>query len=157
MTDLNARLAELGLTLPEVLPIHGKYRTVVVRGDIAYTSGVIATVGPPLAVAFPGQVGGDVSLDDAKESARLCVAATLTNLSATLGGLDRVESFLHITGYVNVAPGFAKVHHVVGAANELIAALFGDDAGLCARTAVGVAVNPENASVVLDAVVALRP
>ena len=127
----------------------------VVRGDLAFTSGALGTFDEPLRVAHPGQVGVDVSLDDAKESARLALLATLANLDEALGDLERVEAFVHLTGYVNAGAAFDKVHHVVGAANDLVADLFGDDR-LAGRTAVGVATLPERASVVLDAVVALR-
>jgi enamine deaminase RidA (YjgF/YER057c/UK114 family) len=149
------RLAELGIELPEPLPIHGRYRAVVVRGDLAFTSGALATTGPPLRIAWPGQLGADVSIEEGKESARGALVATLSNLASALGDLDRVEGFLHLRGHVNAVPGFDKVHHVVGAANDLIGELFGPD-GLAARTAIGVATLPENASVVLDAVVAIR-
>ena len=84
-----------------------------------------------------------MSLEDGKESARGALVPTLANLAAELGDLDRVEGFLHLRGHVNAAPGFDKVHHVVGAANDLIGELFGPD-GLAARTAVGVATLPEN-------------
>jgi enamine deaminase RidA (YjgF/YER057c/UK114 family) len=155
MADVLGRLAELGIVLPEPVPIRGRYRGVVVRGDLAYTSAAIATIGDPLRVAWPGKVGDSVSFDEAKLSARGALVATLANLSAELGGLSRLEGFVHLHGYVNVAPGFDKVHHVVGAANELLESLFGSDR-LAARTAVGVAELPENASVALDAVVAIR-
>lgn len=148
------RLVELGLDLPEPLPIRGRFRAVVVHRGVAYTSGALATTGPPLRVAWPGQLGADVSIDEGKESARGALLATLANLHAELGSLDRVEAVVHVRGFVNAAPGFDKVHHVIGAANELIGELFGDDR-LAGRTAVGVSALPENASVVLDTVVAL--
>ena len=90
-----------------------------------------------------------------RKPARLALLATLANVDEALGDLERVEAFVHFTGYVNAAAAFDKVHHVVGAANDLVADLFGDDR-LAGRTAVGVATLPERASVVLDAVVAVR-
>jgi enamine deaminase RidA (YjgF/YER057c/UK114 family) len=150
------RLAQLGLSLPAPLPRRGRFRPVVVRGDLAFTSGALGTFDDPLRVAHPGQVGIEVSVDDAKQSARLALLATIANLDDALGGLERVDSFVHVTGYVNADPSFGRVHHVVGAANDLVAELFGDDR-LAARTAVGVATLPERASVVVDAVVALAP
>ncbi len=155
MAEVSQRLADLGLVLPEPLPIRGRYRAVIVHRDVAYTSGALATTGPPLRVAWPGQLGTEVSIDEGKESARGAMLATLANLEAELGTLDRIEWVLHLHGYVNAAPGFDKVHHVIGAANELVGELFGDE-HLAGRTAVGVSALPENASVVLDAVVALR-
>src|SRR3954452_17516935 len=143
------RLNELGLELPEPIPVHGRYRPVVVHAGIAYTSGLMAIAGPPLRIDFPGRVGEDLTLDDAKQSARGALLQTLSHLAATLGSLDQIEAFLHVGGFVCATPDFDKVHHVVGAANALIGDLFGD-AALAGRTAVGVATLPERASVVLD-------
>lgn len=153
--SIAARLAELGLSVPEPLPVRGRFRPVVVHGGLAYTSGALATTGPPLQVAWPGVVGVDVSLDEAKLAARGALLTTLANLQAALGDLDRVEAVLQVNGAVCAAPDFDKVHHVVGAATELVGELFGDD-GLPARTAVGVASLPERASVVLDVVAVVR-
>jgi enamine deaminase RidA (YjgF/YER057c/UK114 family) len=149
------RLNELGLALPDPIPVHGRYRPVVVHNGIAYTSGLMAIAGPPLRIDFPGRVGDDLSLDDGKQSARGALLQTLSHLVAELGDLDRVESFLHVRGFVCATPDFDKVHHVVGAASALIGELWGDSA-LASRTAVGVATLPEHASVVLDTVVALK-
>jgi enamine deaminase RidA (YjgF/YER057c/UK114 family) len=155
MVVVSERLEALGLVLPEPIPTVGKYRSVVVHGDIAYTSGLMAVTGPPLAIAFPGVVGDDLTIDDAKQSARGALLSTLRQLATALGDLDRVAGFLHIRGFVAVAPAFDKVHHVVGAANALVGEMFGDDA-LAGRTAVGVAALPERASVVIETTVAIH-
>ena len=152
---VDQRLDELGLALPEAIPVHGRYRPVVVHDGIAYTSGLMAVAGPPLRIDFPGRLGDDLTLDEGKESARGALLQTLSQLAVSLGDLDRIEAFLHVRGFVCATPEFDKVHHVVGAANALIGELFGDTA-LAGRTAVGVATLPERASVVLDAVVALK-
>lgn len=149
------RLNELGLALPEPIPVHGRYRPVVVHNGIAYTSGLMAIAGPPLRIDFPGRIGVDLTLDDGKASARGALLQTLSHLAAELGSLDHIESFLHVRGFVCADPEFDKVHHVVGAANALIGELFGD-AALAGRTAVGVATLPERASVVLETVVAVK-
>jgi enamine deaminase RidA (YjgF/YER057c/UK114 family) len=149
------RLNDLGLTLPDPIPVHGRYRPVVVHHGIAYTSGLMAIAGPPLRIDFPGRVGDDLTLDQGKESARGALLQTLSHLVAEVGDLDRIGAFLHVRGFVCATQDFDKVHHVVGAANALIGELFGDSA-LASRTAVGVATLPEHASVVLDTVVALK-
>jgi enamine deaminase RidA (YjgF/YER057c/UK114 family) len=150
------RLAELGLILPDPIPVHGRYRPVVVRDGVAYTSGLMAVTGPPLRIDFPGRVGDDLTLDDGKESARGASLLTLSHLATELGSLDRVEMFLHVRGYVCATPEFDKVHHVIGAASALIGELFGDDR-LAGRTAIGVATLPERASVILETVAAINP
>lgn len=154
MSRVSDRLADLGLVLHPPIPTIGRYASVSVHGDLAYTSGLMAVSGTPLQIAYAGRVGADLGIDDAKLSARGALVSTLVQLESALGDLDRIESFVHVRGYVRVAPGFEKVHHVVGAANALIAELFGDDR--CAgRTAVGVAELPEGASVVLETMVAV--
>jgi enamine deaminase RidA (YjgF/YER057c/UK114 family) len=150
------RLTELGLTLPDPIPVHGRYRPVVVHRDVAYTSGLMAVTGPPVGIDYPGRVGDDLTLDEGKQSACGALLQTLSHLVAEVGDLERIEAFLHVRGYVCATPDFDKVHHVVGAANRLVGELFGEGA-LASRTAVGVATLPERASVVLDTVVALRP
>ena len=150
------RLTELGLALPDPIPVHGRYRPVVVHGDVAYTSGLMAVAGPPLRIDYPGRLGDDLTLDEGKQSACGALLQTLSHLVAEVGDLERIEAFLQVRGYVCATPEFDKVHHVVGAANRLVGELFGDGA-LASRTAVGVATLPERASVVLDTVVALRP
>jgi enamine deaminase RidA (YjgF/YER057c/UK114 family) len=150
------RLTELGLALPDPIPVHGRYRPVVVHGGVAYTSGLMAVAGPPLRIDYAGRVGDDLTLDEGKQSACGALLQTLSHLVAEVGDLERIEAFLQVRGYVCATPDFDKVHHVVGAANRLVGELFGDGA-LASRTAVGVATLPERASVVLDTVVAVRP
>jgi enamine deaminase RidA (YjgF/YER057c/UK114 family) len=149
------RLSGLGLMLPEPIPAIGKYRPVVVHGDVAHTSGLMALTGPPLQIAYPGRVGDHLTIDDGKQSARGALLSTLAQLQVELGDLGRVERFLHVRGYVCATADFDKVHHVVGAANALVVELFGDDA-IAGRTAVGVATLPERASVILECTVAVR-
>ena len=152
---VSERLSELGLELPDPIPVHGRYRPVVVHDKLAYTSGLMAVAGPPLRIDFPGRLGDDLTVEQGKESARSALLQTLSHLVAEVGDLERIQAFLHIRGYVCATPEFDKVHHVVGAANALVGELFGDTA-LASRTAVGALTLPEHASVVLDTVVALK-
>jgi len=153
---VEARVAQLGYVVPAALPVHGRYSAVVVDHDLAYTSGVVGVVGDPPKLAFPGRVGAEVSVEDAKESARLALLATLGNLREALDGLDRIDRFLKLTGYVSTVPGTQMIHHVIGAASELLAEIIGAD-HLPARTVLGVAELPGGASVALDAILRLRP
>src|SRR5919106_1233378 len=103
--DWGKRIAELGIQIPEPLGSGGLYTPVVVDGDVAYTSGIVAVdVGPPIAMAFAGQLGSDLSVEDGQASARGAMVSTLANLRGALGSLDRVERFLKVTGFVRAAP-----------------------------------------------------
>jgi enamine deaminase RidA (YjgF/YER057c/UK114 family) len=155
MSQVEARIAELGLTVPAALAVHGRYSSVVVDDGLAYTSGVVGVTGEPPRLAFPGRVGAEVSIEDGKESARLALLATLGNLREALGSLDRIDRFLKLTGYVATAPGTQQIHHVIGAASELLAEIVGGDR-LPTRTVVGAAELPGGASVVLDATLRLH-
>lgn len=156
MVQLEARIEQLGFTVPPALPVHGRYSAVVLDGGLAYTSGVVAAVGSPPKLAYPGRVGAEVSLDEGKESARLALLATLGNLREALGDLDHISHFLKLTGYVATVPGTTQVHQVIGAASELLAEIVGGT-HLPARTVVGAAELPGGASVALDAILRLSP
>lgn len=151
------RITELGLIIPDPLPAGGLYSSVVFDGDLAYTAGTVAVEGPPLKLAYAGTVGGDLSVDDAKLSARGAMLSTLGNLRGALGGsLDRVERFVRIVGYVRATPDFAGPPAVMDGASELLRDIFGAEL-LPSRTAIGVAALPGGASVEVDAVVRIRP
>ncbi len=104
----------------------------------------------------PGIVGSGVTLEEAQEAARVCVANLLANVKAELGTLDRVERFVRLGGFVAASADFTAHPEVVNAASNLLAEIFGD-AGRHARAAVGVASLPRNACVEIEAVVAVRP
>ncbi len=156
MSMVEARVAQLGYVVPAALPVHGRYSAVVIDHDLAYTSGVVGVIGDPPTLAFPGRVGAEVSIEDGKESARLALMATLGNLREALGSLDRIDHFLKLTGYVSTVSGTQMIHHVIGAASELLAEIVGAD-HLPARSVVGVAELPGGASVAVDAILRLRP
>src|SRR5262245_19357895 len=106
MADWDARVAELGITIPDPLPAGGLYPSVVVDGGYAFTSGIVAVEGPPLKLAFAGCLGDDLSIDDGKLSARGAMLSTLGNLKGALGSLERVERFVRLVGYVRATPSF---------------------------------------------------
>lgn len=155
MIQLSARLDELGIVLPEAVPVKGRYRRVVVHGDTAYVTGATPVLRDPLRVGYIGQVGTDLTLKEASEGARTTLLGIIASLAEELSDVDRIERFLHIGGHVRTAPGFREVSQVIAGASELIADLFGDD-GLSTRTAVGVAELPHGTSIMIDAIVAIR-
>jgi enamine deaminase RidA (YjgF/YER057c/UK114 family) len=154
--DLEQRAAELGITIPDPLPAGGLYSSVVIDGDMAYTAGTVAVEGPPLKLAYAGRLGEDLSLDDARLSARGAMLSTLGNLKGALGGdLSRIERFVRLVGYVRATPEFTGPPAVMDGASELLRDLFGAEL-LPVRTAIGVSALPGGASVELDTIVKLR-
>lgn len=156
MTSWDARIAELGITIPEALPQGGKYSSAVFDGNLVYTSGVVAVEGPPWKLAYAGSVGDEIDVETAAESAAQAMRNSLGNLKAALGGsLDRVDRVVKLTGYVRCLPDFGGAPTVMDGASSVLAEIFGDEL-LPARTAIGVAALPGGASVELDTVVRLR-
>jgi enamine deaminase RidA (YjgF/YER057c/UK114 family) len=155
MTAVESRLVVLGIELPEPIAAHGKHSPVGIDGQIAYTSSMVATEGNPPALAWPGRLGAELSLEEGRLSARGAFLVLLANVREAVGSLNRVDRFVHLNGSVAVVQGFNSVHRVVGAASDLLAEIFGDDR-LPARSVVGVSELPAGASVTLDAIIRLR-
>lgn len=138
-------LDELGLELPPVNPPIAAYVPVVAHGTIAHVSGQI-----PMregAVMHPGQLGADITVEQAHDAARQAGLQALAALKDALGGsFARLERILQVTIYVNSASGFTSQPQVGNGASELLVAVLGE-AGRHARAAVGVAALPLGASV----------
>ena len=155
MTDseIEAKLAELGLVLPEpALPV-AAYVPVVVAGGLAHVSGQLPFVDD---VLVKGRLGEDVTTGEGYDAARACGLMILAQLKAALGSLSRVERIVKLGAYISSAPDFTDQPKVANGASELMAAIFGD-AGKHARSAVGVPVLPLGAAVEVDAIAAIRP
>ncbi len=149
MTTPSARLAELGLALPPVVPPVASYVPAVRSGDHVYTSGQLPVQGGELGAV--GKVGAQVSPERAKELARVCALNALAAVDA-LVGLDTVVQVVKVTGFVASTPDFTGQPGVVNGASELLGEVFGD-AGQHARSAVGVAALPLDAPVEVEVVV----
>jgi enamine deaminase RidA (YjgF/YER057c/UK114 family) len=148
------RLAELGITLPPVVPPVAAYVPVVVEGGLAWTSGQLPIVDGQLPQT--GLVGGDVTADEAAGHARQAALNALAALAAELGSLDRVARVVKVVGFVASAPGFTGQPGVINGASALLGEVFGA-AGRHARSAVGVAALPLGAPVEVELVVAITP
>jgi enamine deaminase RidA (YjgF/YER057c/UK114 family) len=142
-----ARMAELGIELPEVAPPAGAYVPAVRTGSLVYTSGQVAR-------ELSGKVGAEVSEADAKEAARSCALNALAAIDA-LVGLDSVVRVVKVVGFVASAPGFTGQPGVINGASELFGEVFGD-AGAHARSAVGVAELPLGVPVEVEIIVEVR-
>ncbi|WP_329088894.1 MULTISPECIES: RidA family protein [unclassified Streptosporangium] len=147
------KLAELGLTLPEVVPPLAAYVPAVRSGDHVYTSGQLPIVDGKLVAA--GKVGAEVDVEDAYELARVCALNALAAVASAAGGLSNIVRIVKVVGFVASAPGFTGQPQVVNGASDLLAAVLGD-AGRHARSAVGVAVLPLDAPVEVEVIAEVR-
>ncbi|WP_028049683.1 RidA family protein [Cellulomonas sp. URHD0024] len=153
-----ARLAALGLELPAVAPPVAAYVPAVRTGDHVYTSGQL----PFVAGALPatGKVGGSVTPEEATGYARTAALNALAAVAGLLGGgadaLDSIVRVVKVVGFVASDPSFTGQPGVVNGASLLLHEVLGD-AGIHARSAVGVAVLPLDAPVEVEIVVELAP
>jgi len=143
------RLVELGIELPAVVAPLAAYVPAVRTGNLVYTSGQLPMVDGALPQA--GKVGADVTAEEAKGLARTCALNALAAIHS-LVGVDSVVRVVKVVGFVASAPGFNGQPGVVNGASELLGDVFGD-AGVHARSAVGVSELPLNAPVEVELIV----
>jgi len=153
VSNIDARLAELGLALPGPYPPHDPLDAIVVHDGRARTSGQLPRDHEGRLV-HPGVLGDDLSVEQGTEAARWCALNALSVLRAGLGSLDRVGRVLTVLGFVASAPGFAEQPAVVDGASRLLYEVFGD-AGRHTRSAIGVAALPRGGAVEIEIEVAL--
>jgi enamine deaminase RidA (YjgF/YER057c/UK114 family) len=130
------------------------YSPAVSHCGVIYISGQLPRLGDRVVVT--GAVGTEVSLEEARHGARLALLRSLKVLQDDLGSLDRIVRILKLNVYVQSAPEFTEQSAVADAASNLICELF-EERGPHARTAVGVAKLPKNASIELDLIAAINP
>jgi enamine deaminase RidA (YjgF/YER057c/UK114 family) len=147
----DARLAELGIELPELAapPFRPRLRPILVHGGLAYLSGNGV-------FDCTGRVGEDVTVEQARDAARRTALLALRTLRDELGTLDAVDRWVKVLGFVRSAPGFADQPAVLNGFTEQIVELYGEERGICARSAIGVSELPAGLAVEVEAVVALR-
>jgi enamine deaminase RidA (YjgF/YER057c/UK114 family) len=146
------RLGALGLKLPAVPEPAGSYVPASRSGDLIFTAGQLPFLESEL--HRTGKVGETVSPEDAHECARLCALNALAAAADKAGDLDALHAVVKVTGFVASAPGFNGQPAILNGASELFGELFGD-AGLHARSAVGVAELPLDVPVEVEVVFAL--
>ena len=145
---IDARLAELGLTLPAAMPPMANYVPAVTTGHLVVVSGQVPAQDGKIAVT--GMLGAEVSVEQGQAAARLCFLNVLTHLRAACGGdLDRVVRVVRLGGFVSAPAGFAQHALVMNGASDLAVALFGE-AGRHARSTIGVSGLPGNAAVEVE-------
>jgi enamine deaminase RidA (YjgF/YER057c/UK114 family) len=147
MPTVDERLAELGLSLPDVAKPAGAYVPAITSGNLVFTAGQL----PSTAGVLPatGKVGAEVTPEDAKQYARVCVLNGLAAAKGVIGSLDRIVKVVKVVGFVASDPAFTGQPGVINGASELLGEIFGD-AGAHARSAVGVAVLPLDAPVEVE-------
>ena len=156
MSQVEVRLAELGIEIPEVAIPVAAYVPAVVSGNYVYTSGQLPFVGGSLrAVGKVGEGPGLVDPAEAKEVAGICVLNALAAAQSAIGSLDRIARVVKVTGFVASHPEFTGQPMVVNGASELLGQIFGDE-GSHARSAVGVAVLPLDAPVEVELIFELH-
>jgi len=153
MSHPEEKLAELGLSVPEVAKPVAVYVPAVRSGQHVFTSGQLPMRGGELMMT--GKVGGDVSLEEAVECAQQCALNAIAAVKAEVGDLDLVKQVVKVVVFVASTPDFTGQPGVANGVSELLGTAFGD-AGVHARSAVGVAALPLDAPVEVELVVEVR-
>ena len=147
MGKVENRLSELGLLLPEAPKPVAAYIPAKQSGKLVFTAGQLPMVNGEL--ISKGILGQEVAIEDANKAARVCTLNALAAIKGVIGDLDRIKQIVRVVGYVASIPTFTQQPAVVNGASELLLEIFGD-AGKHARSAVGMAVLPLNASVEIE-------
>ena len=144
------RVAALGLEIPQIpeLPFRPKLRPVLVHGGLAYISGI----GP---IGVSGRLGEDMTVEEGYDAARTTALLALRRILDELGSLDAVDRWVKVLGLVRSATGFGEQPAVVNGFTDLVVEVYGEERGLCARSAIGVAELPAGMPVEVEATVAL--
>jgi enamine deaminase RidA (YjgF/YER057c/UK114 family) len=153
MSIIEARLKELGVTLPTPpLPV-ASYVPCTISGNIVFVSGQIPIADG--AIKYVGKLGVDVPMEAGQAAAQLCAINVLAQLKSAIGDLDRVVKCLKLGVFINAAPDYSQHPEVANGASDLIAAVFGD-AGKHARAAVGVGSLPRGVAVEVEAIFEIK-
>lgn len=150
----NNRLALLGLVLPPAPSPMGVYKPCVIDGNYVYVSGH----GPvlPDGQLIKGRVGADLTADQGKQAALQVGLTILATLQACLGNVNRIKRVIKVLGMVNCTPDFEQHPFVINGCSELFAKVWGDDAGIGVRSAVGMGSLPGNIPVEIEAIFELK-
>ena len=154
MSAVEERLAELGLAVPEVAKPVAAYVPAVVAGDMVFTSGQLPMKNGELMLT--GKVGGEVSPEEAKACAEQCALNAIAAVKSVVGDLDNVVQVVKVVAFIASTPDFTGQPQIANGASELLGKVFGD-AGVHARSAVGVSVLPLDAPVEVEIVVRKAP
>ncbi len=147
MSTIEKKILSLGFTLPDTPTPLASYLPAKQSGILIFTAGQLPMVNG--ALISTGHLGQDVEIEDAKNAARVCTLNALAAIKGVIGDLDRIKQVVRVVGYVASIPTFTQQPAVVNGASELLLEIFGEK-GKHARSAVGMAVLPLNASVEIE-------
>jgi enamine deaminase RidA (YjgF/YER057c/UK114 family) len=147
MGKVESRINELKIAFPEVPKPVAAYIPAKQSGTLVFTAGQLPMVNGEL--ISKGLLGQDVEIDEANKAARMCTLNALAAIKGVIGDLDRIKQIVRVVGYVASVPTFTQQPAVVNGASELLLEIFGEN-GKHARSAVGMAALPLNASVEIE-------
>jgi enamine deaminase RidA (YjgF/YER057c/UK114 family) len=147
MGKIESNLLKLNLSLPETPKPVAAYVPAKQSGKLVFTAGQLPMVNGEL--ISKGLLGQDVEIEDANKAARICTLNALAAIKGVIGDLDRIKQVVRVVGYVASVPTFTQQPAVINGASEFLLEIFGDS-GKHARSAVGMAVLPMNASVEIE-------
>lgn len=156
MSDIDARLKELGLTLPEAAAPVANYVSYVTSGNMVFISGQISKIGDD---AIGGRLGEDLSVEDGQRAAKLSALNLIAQMKAACGGdLSRVKRVVKLGGFVQALPSAtqADIPKVINGCSDIMVAVFGDK-GRHARFAVSAPSLPLDVAVEIDAIIEIDP
>lgn len=149
-----AKLKEMGVTIPDAPKPVAAYVPFVRSGDLVFTAGQVTLEAGQ--IRYKGKVGRELTQEEGQQAARLCAVNTLAVLRAAVGSLDQIEQIVKVTVFVSSAPGFNAQPAVANGASEFYQAVFGE-AGRHARSAVGVSELPLDSAVEVEVIARVRP
>ncbi len=148
--EIDARLEELGIELPQAAAAVANYVPYVVTGNMVFVSGQVTIENGEF--KYQGKLGSDLSAEQGQEAARLCALNIIAQLKEACGGdLDRVRRIVKLGGFVNSTPDFKDQPKVINGASDLMVEVFGDK-GRHARAAVSAGALPAGVAVEVDAI-----
>jgi enamine deaminase RidA (YjgF/YER057c/UK114 family) len=155
--NIDDRLTDLGLALPKPMNTeHLPFQLAKIDGTTMYLAGHIPTDLNGVMTKQLGKVGAEITPDEGYQIARQAALGLLATIKQTLGSLDRVASWLHLFGMVNVAPGFKAIPPIINGASDVILDVFGPVDGSHTRSAIGVAELPFGVPVELEAQIKVK-
>ena len=147
MSNIENKIKELGLQLPEPPKPLAAYIPAKQAGNLVFTAGQLPMVNGE--IILKGLLGQDVEIEPAYNAAKICTLNALSAIKGVIGDLDKIKQVVRVVGYVASVPTFTQQPAVVNGASEFLLEVFGDK-GKHARSAVGMAVLPLNAAVEIE-------